>query len=516
MDKDLVIEVTPSKVSIALLEEGRLVEYNEEQSGDNFSIGNVFLGKVKRVMPALNAAFVDIGAKKDAFIHYSDLGHSYKSFDYFLRHINQNRKKLKSFYNSVRITGQLDKDGKIEGFLKPGQNILVSIEKEPISTKGSRLSGEISIAGRNIVLLPFSDKVNISSKISDKSERNRLERLVYSILPPNYGVIIRTVAQGKKAAVLDAELKSHIEKWESSWSRLVNAHPPKLLFTESDRSTIIVRDRLNDSFTNIVTNDASMGEALRDYVAEIAPEKEKIVKIHKGSESLFDHLGITKQLKGAFGKVIPLKHGAYLIIEHTEALTAIDVNSGIRAKNGVEQEENVFEVNMIAAEEIARQLRLRDIGGIIVIDFIDMHSAENRAALHKKMFGFMERDRARHKILPLTRFGLMEITRERVRPATMINTNEKCPSCNGTGQVSSTAAIDETIERELAYFVENKGYKKLYLQVNPIIKSYLTKGVFTIVRGWNRKYNSSLKVIASNDNAFLEMVWLDEKMEKIS
>jgi ribonuclease G len=515
MDKDLIIDVSSTEVSIALLENHRLIELNKEQNNDSISVGDVYLGRVKRIMPALNAAFVDVGDEKDAFIHYLDLGLSFKALDYFFRHIAQHKKSLKDFYSSVKLGDILEKEGKIADVLKTGQLIITQIVKEPISTKGSRLTSEISIAGRNMVLIPFSDKVSISQKIVSKEERKRLERLVYSILPKNYGVIIRTAAEGKRAAVLDGELRAMIKKWEDSWQKLVKPSPPQLLLTENSRTTTILRDLLSDSFSSIYVNDESVAGEIRDYISLISPDQEKIVKYYKGGEPIFDHFDVTKQIRGAFGKVVPIKQGAYLVIEHTEALHVIDVNSGIRAKSGINQEQNAFDVNMNAAEEVARQLRLRDMGGIIVIDFIDMDSNEHRISLLKHMQSLMQRDRAKHNILPITKFGLMQITRQRVRPATEINTSEVCPSCNGTGKIASTIVVDETIERELAFYVKEKGYKQIVLKVNPLMEAYLTKGILSISRKWAFKYKCKLRIIPSTSNSLLEVIWLDRKGERI-
>ena len=515
MEKDLIIDVNSTEISIALLDNHRLVELNKEQNNGSYSVGDVYLGKVKKIMPALNAAFVDIGDDKDAFIHYLDLGFNYRAFDYFAKQVNPNR-DLKTFYSNIKIGSILEKEGKIGDVLQPGQPIIVQIVKEPISTKGSRLTAEISIAGRNVVLLPFADKVSVSQKISSKEEKRRLERLVYSILPPNYGVIIRTAAEGKKAAVLDAEIKMLIKKWEESWTKLVTEKPPQLLFTENSRTTTILRDLLNDSFSNIYVNDEVVFEEVKDYISTIAPEHEKIVKLYKGDEPIFDHFDVTRQIKGAFGKVVPLKQGAYIIIEHTEALHVVDVNSGIRAKQGVDQEQNTLEVNLHAAEEIARQLRLRDMGGIIIVDFIDMETNENKIKLHKRMQELLASDRAKHNVLPLTKFGLMQITRQRVRPATEIKVNEKCPMCNGTGEISSSILVDETLERQLAYYVKERNIKSFILQVNPILGAYLTKGLFTsIKRKWCKKYDCSIEVKTNTEYTLLQAEWFNNKGVRI-
>ena len=515
MEKDLIIDVGPAKVTIALLEDNRLMEINQEQnsSAQSIGVGDVYLGKVKKVMPALNAAFVDIGDNKDAFIHYLDLGLNFRAFDYFAKQIGT-EKDLQAFYSKVRIGPALEKEGRIDEVLSAGQQIIVQVVKEPISTKGSRLTAEISIAGRNIVLLPFADKVSISQKISSREEKKRLERLVQSILPQNYGAIIRTAAEGKKAAVLDAELRSLIEKWEMGYQKLAESKPPQLLFTENNKTTTILRDLLNDSFSSIEVNDQAAFHAIKDYIRTIAPEKEKIVKLYKGDTPIMDAFDITRQIKGGFGKIVPLKQGAYLIIEHTEALNVVDVNSGTRIKKGIEQEDNIIEVNMHAADEVARQMRLRDLGGIVIIDFIDMETAENRQKLYKHMQEIMQNDRAKHNILPITKFGLMQITRQRVRPATEIKVNEACPMCHGTGEIAPSLVADEALERQLAYYTKEKNINSFIITLNPLFEAYLTKrkGWFgSILKDWCRKYSCTIKTKIDSQLPLLEAIWADKQ-----
>jgi ribonuclease G len=515
MDKDLIIDAGQSEISIALLENKRLIELNREKTeGRGYTVGDVYLGKVKKILPSLNAAFVDIGDEKDAFVHYLDLGLNFKAFDRFVRSINGNS-DFKQLYQDMRIDDILEKEGKVERFLSPGQPIIVQIVKEPISTKGSRLTAEISLAGRNLVLLPFNDKVSISQKISSREEKKRLERLVYSILPPNYGVIIRTAAEGKRAAVLDAELHSLIKKWEDSWPKLAKNKGVQLLFTENSRTTTILRDLLNESFTSIHVNDEAVFKEVDDYVSMISPEQEKIVKLYKGHEPIFDHFEVSRQIKGSFGRIVSIKSGAYLVIEHTEALHVIDVNSGIRAKQK-DQEDNAFEVNKNAAEEIARQLRLRDMGGIVIIDFIDMDDSNHRLQLYKHMQELMESDRAKHTVLPLTKFGLMQITRQRVRPATEINTTEVCPTCNGTGKVGPTILFDEAVERQLAFYTKERGLSSFVLKVSPIFEAYLTKGFNSIRRKWCRKYNCKVKIVGDTDYSILQATWCNPAGEPIA
>ena len=512
--KDLIVDANAVEVSIALMENHRLIELNRESSqGHGFAVGDVYLGKVKKILPSLNAAFVDIGDEKEAFVHYLDLGLYFKAFDEFVKRSNPNS-DLKGIYSHIKIGPALEKEGRIENVLSPGQMIIVQIVKEPISTKGSRLTAEISLAGRNIVLLPFAEKVSVSQKISSKEEKRRLETLVRNILPKNYGAIIRTAAEGKNAAVLDAEIMTLVRKWEDSWKKLARSKNVQLLFTEYSKTTTILRDLLNDSFSNIYVNDENVYEEIRRYISLISPEQEKIVKHYRDSQPIFDHFEVTRQIKSSFGKVVPIRQGAYLVIEHTEALHVIDVNSGTRSKNK-EQEQNTYDVNCYAAEEIARQLRLRDMGGIVIVDFIDMESNEHRNMLYKHMQELMQNDRAKHNVLPLTKFGLMQITRQRVRPATEINTTEVCPVCHGTGKISSSVVIDEAIERRLSYYVMEKGLKTLILKTSPILGAYLCKGIFSILHKWKSKYKCKIRLVEVTDFTVLQNEFYTDKGDRL-
>lgn len=513
-EKDLVVSVGPTEVKLALMENHRLIEFSKESSqGHSYSVGDVFLGRVKKVMPALNAAFVDIGDSKEAFIHYLDLGLYFHAFDTFVKKSNPNT-DLKALYSSIPIGPALEKEGHIEKELQVGQMIICQIVKEPISTKGSRLTAEISLAGRNIVLLPFAQKVSVSSKISSKEERKRLETLVRNILPRNYGAIIRTASEGKNAAVLVAEAKSLIEKWEESWKQIARSKGIELLFTEYSKTTTMLRDLLNDTFTNVYVDDEKTFEDTRKYISLISPEQEKIVKLYEGKEPIFDHFEVTRQIKSSFGKVVPMRQGAYLVIETTEAMNVIDVNSGTRAKT-TDYEQNVFDVNKIAAEEIARQLRLRDMGGIVIVDFIDMDSQEHRNELHKYMMELMASDRAKHNVLPLTKFGLMQITRQRIRPVTEINTLEQCPLCHGTGKIASSVVIDEQIERKLSYYVSEKGCREFALKLSPILGAYLTRGTWgsSYLSKWKKKYKCKIKPEEVTDFTVLQYEFYDSNGE---
>jgi ribonuclease G len=493
-NKDLIIETGETEVSLALLEDKQLIELNKEKRNIKFSVGDIYLGKVKKIMPGLNAAFINVGYDRDAFLHYLDLGAQFRSLHKYYATAVQRQGRIMPLHK-FKPEQDIDKEGKITDVLNTGQTVIVQITKEPISTKGPRLASEISLAGRNLVLMPFSDKVSVSSKIESSEEKNRLKTLVQSIKPRNYGVIIRTVAEGKKVAVLDSELKELVSKWESAFSNIKKeTKTPRLFIGEMNRTSTILRDMLNVTFNSIHANDPVLAEDIRRYIREIAPEKEKIVKVYSGSIPIFDQFGVNKQIKALFGKTVSFKHGAYLIIEHTEALHVIDVNSGNRSRTGNDQESNALEVNLEAATEIARQLRLRDMGGIIVVDFIDMQSVENKQLLFDRMKEMMGNDRTKHNILPLSKFGLMQITRQRVRPEMNIVTDELCPSCQGTGRTRPTVLFTDELERALSFIVGKIKTKKIVLNVHPFVASFLKKGFMPIYRKWNMKYKILLKI----------------------
>ncbi|MBF1587500.1 MAG: Rne/Rng family ribonuclease, partial [Prevotella sp.] len=476
MTSEVVIDVREKEVSIALLEDKNLVEYQNEPRQASFSVGNIYVAKVKKLMPGLNACFVDLGYERDAFLHYLDLGSQFNSYNKYLKQVCSDRKRLYPFSKAQRLP-DIKKDDTIQQVLSVGQEVFVQIIKEPISTKGPRLTGELSFAGRFIVLIPFGDKVSVSSKIKSGEERARLKQLIYSIKPKNCGVIVRTVAEGKRVAELDNEMKVLTKRWEKAISKAQkNAKRPQLVFEETGRAIAMLRDLFNPSFEHIYVNNEEVYNEIKHYLTLIAPEKADIVKLYTGKTPIFDNFNITKQIKSSFGRTINYKHGAYLIIEHTEALHVVDVNSGnrSRAKNG--QEANALDVNLGAADELARQLRLRDMGGIIVVDFIDMHLAEDRQMLYERMCKNMQKDRARHNILPLSKFGLMQITRQRVRPAMDVNVEEDCPTCNGTGKIRSSILFTDQLERKIDRLINKIGITKFYLHVHPYVAAYINKG----------------------------------------
>jgi len=492
----LIIDISSSDISIELLENKELVHLHREKADLQFAVGDIYLGKVKKVMPGLNAAFVDIGYEKDAFLHYLDLGPQFRSVQRYLSLAMSKRGRLPSVHK-FRREAEIDKDGKIADILKNGQIVLVQVVKEPISTKGPRLSSEISLAGRNIVLMPFSDKVSISQKIESADERNRLKRLLLSIKPRNFGIIVRTVAEDKKVATFDSELRGLIKKWETAFDKMQDVKAPRLVISELNRTTAMLRDIMDVSFNSIQVNDSSYFAEIKDYLATIAPEKQKIVKLYKGSEPIFDKYNVNKQIKGLFGRTVSYKNGAYLVIEHTEALHVIDVNSGNRSRKVSDQETTALEVNLSAADEIARQLRLRDMGGIIVIDFIDMLRQEHKQRLFERMKEMMAHDKTKHNILPVSKFGLIQVTRQRVRPEMNIDVSEQCPTCLGTGIVGPSINFTDQLKDKTREVILHYKLKKLVLEVHPFVAAYLNEGYKSLRKEWTRDLKCKIIVKGS-------------------
>ncbi|MCK9271472.1 MAG: Rne/Rng family ribonuclease [Bacteroidales bacterium] len=514
MDRDLIINSNSSGVDIALLEDKYLVELTKEKSNKKYSVGDVYLGKVKKLMPGLNAAFVNVGYEKDAFLHYLDLGPQVRSLIKFTKLASAG--KIPNVpLSEFRLEPDIEKTGKISDVFSVNQPILVQIAKEPISTKGPRISSEISFAGRYLVLVPLADRISVSQKIRSLEERKRLKRLIKSIKPNNFGVIVRTAAENKLVADLDADLKDLLGKWDIIATKLNKAEPPTKIVSELDRTSAILRDHLNESFNNIHVDDASLADEVRIFIKQIAPEKAGIVKHYSGAKPIFEHFGVDKQIKNSFGKIVTIKSGVYLIIEQTEAMHTIDVNSGHRVNKDKNQESNSLEVNLEAATEIARQMRLRDIGGIIVVDFIDMTQAKHRRQLYQHIKDEMAKDKAKHSILPPSKFGLVQITRQRVRPAMNVQILEKCPVCNGTGENKAAILIIDEIENNLQYLLQEQNEKNLTITVHPFVHAQLTIGFPSLRMKWMWRYKQRIHIKPSASHHFLEYHFFNSKNDEL-
>ena len=512
MKSELIVDVQPQEIAIALTEDDRLQEVNrEKRNQDNFAVGNIYYGRVKKVMPALNAVFVDVGYEKEAFLHYLDLGAQFRTLRSYVTKAVSDRRKVPTI-DKIKREPEVGKEGQIADVLKVGDPILVQVTKEPINTKGPRLTGEISIAGRNMVLIPFADGVMVSQKIKREAERSRLKQLLLSIKPQGFGIIIRTVAEDKRAAELDNELRLLLQRWEEAVKSLQKKEPVSLVCEEIGRTIGIIRDVLSPDFTSIQINDQAVYDEVRQYLELIAPESAKIVKLYQGTQPIFDKFDITRQMKTGLGRVVGFKHGGYLIIDKTEALFSIDVNSGSK-KIFEDQEENAYQFNMLAADELAHQLRLRDIGGIIIVDFIDMDSKEHQQQLYDHMRKLMERDRARHNVLPLSKFGLMQITRQRVRPAVEMEVMEVCPTCMGKGKVQPTLLFTDQVQEDIEHMSEHFG-QGLRLHLHPFVYAYATRGLFTsLASKWKRKYG--VKVIENQSLGMLETRFFDKQGKQL-
>lgn len=515
MKSELIVDVQPQEISIALTEDGRLMSLQKESRNQAYAVGDIYLAKVKKLMPGLNAAFVNVGYEKDAFLHYLDLGSHFSSYSEFLHQLLDDPKAPMPQVQKLKLLPDIDKHGTVAQQLTAGQQLLVQIVKEPISSKGPRLTTEIAFTGRFLVLIPFSQKISISQKIKSTSEKLRLRHLVESIRPKNFGVIIRTSAEGKSAPELYNEIQTLRQCWEDTLVKARRSEAPALIFEEESRIVGVLRDIFSPSFESIHVNAAEAFAQIQKYVSLIAPEKKDIVKLYTKDTPIFDFFNITKQIKSSFGKTVSFKSGAYLIIESTEALHVIDVNSGNRSKAGNDQETNALEVNLRAADEIARQLRLRDMGGIIVIDFIDMNKAEHRQELYEHMKQVMAGDRARHNILPLSKFGLMQITRQRVRPALDITTAETCPSCFGKGEVQPSLLYTDTLHEKLIYLVNHLGVKNFILYVHPFVDAYIKKGIISLYRKWKLELGGKFKVLPDQSLAYLQYRVIDSNHNEI-
>ena len=533
MTSEVIVDVRAKEISIALLEDKRLVEYQQEGREVHFSVGNIYLAKVKKIMPGLNACFVNVGYERDAFLHYLDLGIRYRSLDKYMSLLGDGTKDV----SITKALGQsdLEKEGSVQNIVKQGQEVLVQIQKEPISTKGPRVSCDISFPGRFLVLIPFSDKISVSSKIKSSQERARLKQLIHSIKPKGFGVIIRTVAEGKRASELDLEIKILHQRWEETINKVRKArqaqkkieaeakspqqalqnYRPTLCYEETSRAVALLRDLFNPSYENIYINNKEVFDDIRAYVSMIAPTRLDIVKLYQGNVPIFDNFSVTRQIKSSFGRTVTYKHGAYLIIEHTEALHVVDVNSGNRSRSPEGQEVNALDVNLGAADELARQLRLRDMGGIIVVDFIDMAQPENRQKLYERMVENMKGDRARHNILPLSKFGLMQITRQRVRPIEEPNVEEICPTCGGTGKIKPSILFTDLLEGKIRQLSQQLHFKRIRLHVHPYVAAYLNKGLISLKRKWQFKYKTSIQLTPDEGLAYLQYQFYNDKGEEI-
>ena len=502
--KQLLMNKSGDEIQVALVEEGRLAELVIERPDSLRSIGDIYLGRVHKVVEGLKAAFVDIGQKSDGFLHFSDVGTTTEDYRALIEDDDdddengngeneEDDKRQNSGQQGSAMkapgaeNGQKNGNGRakgngadrrrqsytqmIAGKLKPNDSILVQVIKEPISNKGSRLTSDITIAGRFMVLLPFGGgQIAVSRRVVSRKERSRLKKLVRSMLPEGFGAIIRTVAELQEEELLKKDLEKLLVKWEQIEEKLKDAKPPQLIFKEDTIISSVLRDSLTTDVTELVANSQSIHKETLNYIRWAAPEMEKNVTLYQGKLPLFEGYGIAKDVESIFSRKVWLKSGGYIIIEHTEAMVVIDVNSGRYAAKK-EQEENSLKTNLEAAREIVRQLRLRDIGGIIVVDFIDMLDPKNSKKVYDSMKNELRHDRAKSNILPMSDFGLMQITRERIRPSLMQRMGDQCPACGGSGVVQARCTTINQVERWLRKYALQKKmiFQQLDLYVSPTV-----------------------------------------------
>ncbi|MEA3495368.1 MAG: Rne/Rng family ribonuclease [Bacteroidota bacterium] len=508
MKRNLIIQSSTQGLDIALIEDDKLVEFHQDVANKEYQVGDIYIGKVKKVLPGLNAAFIDIGYEKNAFLHYHDLGPQFKNINSFTQKvlINSEVDKRIEKYKGYK---EIPKNGTIDKVLNVGQNLAVQIIKEPISTKGHRISAELTLAGRYIVLMPFSDAVSISKKIRNKKERKRLTNIFTDLKPDNFGVIIRTAAEERQVHLLERDFRSLLKRWENITKNL-SLNKTKL-FSEFNKATTIIRDILNDSFNSIIIDDKDTYEEIKTYVEKILPNHDLIIKFYNDKEAVFKKYNIEKQLKSLFGKIINFGRGAYLVVEKTEAMYVVDINSGSKNTHESNREDNVLKVNLEAADEIARILRLRDIGGLIVVDFIDMKKPENRRTLFEKMKTAMRSDRTQHLCLPLSKFGLMEITRQRVKPAIELANSETCPVCKGSGEIKPTILVIDDIEHSLNFIKSELKVREIVIKVHPFVYTYLKRKLISTRLNWMLKYKMRIRIKSSEVLQLIDYEICDKK-----
>ncbi len=514
MANELVINHTHNGYRIALLKNGEILEYHIDEKDKKFSVGDIYLGTVRKLVPGLNAAFVGVGYEKDAFLHYLDLGIQFHSQNKFTK-LATSTANLTYDLRRLSIEPELDKIGKISQVLSKNQNILIQLVKEPISNKGPRLSCSLTIAGRYLILIPFINTVHISKKIASDAERQRLLRLISYIKPKNFGIITRTAAEGKEAAYLDRDLKELFRKWKTGIEKLKIAIPGDKIIGEDDKASSILRDMLNRSFENIIVDEKKIYESIKQYLKNIGLKKDKIVKLYHGKTKIFEHFGIEKQIKILFGKTVSIEGGGYLIIEHTEAMHVIDVNSGNKPAIEEDQEATSLSVNLAAAKEIARQLRLRDMGGIIAVDFIDMKKTDNKRHIYQAMKEYMQQDKSKTTILPLSKFCLMQITRQRVKPEVSVITKEQCPTCGGTGKTNASILVSDQIQKNLHFVLTKQNERNITICVHPYLASYFTQGLFSKRWKWLLQYKKWITIKKDSTFGITEFKFFNKNQEEI-
>ncbi len=508
MNKEIIISSTTTQNRVAITEDGNLVDFFVEHPEKQRMVGDIYLGRVARVLPGIRAAFIDIGLKHDAFLHFSDIGERTEALQGIFEddetdEDDEENQSSSNELSSVETAEQTEEEKKSARHvvrerqipkLKKGQEILVQILKEPVKDKGVRVTSSVSIPGRFCVLLPMDDKIGVSKKIVDIRERKRLRRIARSIIPKDCGLIIRTAAKDQDEETLAGDLKYLVKIWEDIQEDAKKLEPPAILYKDLSTTISVIRDLFTPDVSKVFVDSKKLWKEIRNYVQFVQPSLLDRIEYYKGEEPIFEAFKIEEQIKTLMGRRVPLPSGGHIIIEHTEAMTVIDVNSGRYAAKK-EQELNSLKTDLEAAREIVRQLRLRDIGGLIVVDFIDLEDEKNRKKIYDELKKEFKKDRAKTALLPMTEFGLVQITRERVRENIVQSMTEVCPYCQGTGLLTKKSNLIHEIEKWLQrYRLEGK-HKSLKLIVHPSLGEKLKEGFISTLTKIQFKYMVRLKLI---------------------
>lgn len=499
------MNATENQVRIAITEDGRLAELYVEAPEKERMVGDIYLGKVARVMEGIKAAFIDIGLKQHAFLHFSDIGGSFEQYAELVgeeSEVDESEEGVAGTSEGTAVPQRLPRDSRGRGsdkvehpeqYLQEGQEIIVQVIKEPIGKKGARVTSEVSLPGRFLVLLPFDGKIGVSKRITNYREKRRLRHLVRKILPDGFGVIIRTVAEGKDEQALKTDLDHLVSTWKEIEKSVKTEEAPALLYKDLSTTSSVIRDLFSNDVSRVVIDSKKLFREIRAYVKWSSPSLLDKIEFHREREPIFDVYGIEKEIATAIGRKVWLKSGGYIIIDHTEAMVVIDVNSGRYAAKK-EQELNSLHTNLEAAREIVRQIRLRDLGGLIVVDFIDLEDERNKKKLYDELRREFRKDRAKVTVLPMTEFGLVQITRQRIRQSVLQSFSEPCPSCSGSGLVPSKSTIISRIERWIRRFKSESKEFRLTLRVHPSIAAELTEGTLSRLRKMMLKFFVLIKL----------------------
>lgn len=512
MKKEIVINVAANETRIAITEDGRLAELYVESANKEKMVGDIYVGRVAKVMAGIKAAFIDLGLKQDGFLHFSDIGNRLEEYSAMIGDDDEDEeddeenegdggetpvladgtqqpseRAQQTARNRPPRNRELDKPPRRDIQLEKGQEIIVQITKEPVGRKGVRVTSEVSLAGRFLVLLPFDGKIGISKKIGSFKEKRRLKKIVQSILPEGFGAIIRTVAEGRDDSSLRNDLEDLIGTWREIEKTVKSEKPPALLYKDMSTTSSVIRDLFSNDVSRVVIDSKKLHKEICAYIKYTSPALLDKIELHRERQPIFDTYGVEKEIETSLSRKVWLKTGGYLIIEHTEAMVVIDVNSGRYAAKK-EQEQNSLRTDLEAAREISRQLRLRDIGGIIVCDFIDLDDERNRKKVFEELKKEFRRDRAKVTVLPMTDFGLIQITRQRIRQSIIHSFTESCPSCGGTGLVQSKTTTMNKLERWIRRFKAETGKKRMILRVNPEVAAQLTEGFFSRLKKMTIKH----------------------------